>query len=48
VQTLKTEPGARTMSVDPKTHKFYLSVGQRNTPNSFKVLVYGMEKAASR
>jgi YVTN family beta-propeller protein len=43
VQTLKTERGARTMTVDPKTHKIYLAVGQRNTPNSFKVLVYGME-----
>ena len=24
VQTLKTESGARTMTVDPKTHKIYL------------------------
>jgi YVTN family beta-propeller protein len=45
VQTLKTEAGARTMTVDPKTHKIYLSVGQRNgPPNNFKVLVYEMQK----
>ncbi len=45
VQTLKTENGARTMTVDPKTHKIYLSVGQRNgPPNNFKVLVYQMQK----
>ncbi|HXR07879.1 MAG TPA: YncE family protein [Candidatus Acidoferrum sp.] len=45
VQTLKTENGARTMTVDPKTHKIYLSVGQRNgPPNNFKVLVYEMQK----
>ena len=39
VQTLKTQPGARTMTVDTKTHKIYLAVGQNE---SFKVLVYGM------
>jgi DNA-binding beta-propeller fold protein YncE len=44
VQTLKTESGARTLTLDPTTHKIYLPVGQRNTPNSFKVLVYGMQK----
>ncbi len=44
VQTLKTENGARTMAVDPKTHRIYLSVGQRNgPPNNFKVLVYGRQ-----
>jgi hypothetical protein len=48
VQTLKTESGARTMTIDPKTHKIYLSVGQRNGPaNNFKVLVYEMHKALS-
>lgn len=41
VQTLKTERGARTMTIDPRTHKIYLSSGQRTTPNSFKVLVFG-------
>ena len=45
VQTLKTASGARTMTIDPKTHKIYLSVGQRNGPaNNFKVLVYEMQK----
>jgi DNA-binding beta-propeller fold protein YncE len=44
VQVLKTESGARTMTLDPRSHKIYLPVGQRNTPNSFKVLVYEMGK----
>jgi YVTN family beta-propeller protein len=41
VQTLKTERGAKTMTIDPKTHKIYLPV--RGGP-SFKVLVYEMQK----
>jgi DNA-binding beta-propeller fold protein YncE len=52
VQTLKTERGARTMTIDPKTHKIYLpsakfeapAQGQRRgrvVPGSFKILVYG-------
>lgn len=59
IQTLKTEPRARTMALDPKTHKIYLASakfeplrqqgGRRQRPNvipgSFKVLVYGMDKA---
>ena len=55
VQTLKTEKGARTMALDPKTHKIYLASakfdapaeGQRRgmmVPDSFKILVYGMDK----
>ena len=45
VQTLKTAAGARTMTLDPKTHKIYLSVGQRNGPaNNFNVLVFEMQK----
>src|ERR1019366_10723490 len=28
VQTLKTERGARTMALDPKTHKIYLPTAQ--------------------
>lgn len=55
VQTLQTEKGARTMTIDPATHKIYLASakfdapaeGQRRgkmQPGSFKVLVYGMEK----
>lgn len=39
VQTLKTQRGARTMSLDPKTHNIYLAVGSGET---FKILVYGM------
>jgi DNA-binding beta-propeller fold protein YncE len=53
VQTLDTERGARTMTLDPKTHKIYLASakyeaaepGQRRpkmVADSFKVLVYGM------
>ena len=52
VQTLATERGARTMALDPQTHKIYLAsakfepatVGQRPkiVAGSFKVLVYGM------
>lgn len=54
VQTLQTERSARTMALDPKTHRIYLSAakmeppaeGQRRgriVPDSFKVLVYGTE-----
>ena len=38
VQTLKTQKGARTMALDPKTHIIYLPVGSGAT---FRVLVYG-------
>jgi YVTN family beta-propeller protein len=52
VQTLKTEPRAKTMALDPKTHRIYLgsakfeapAEGQRRgriVPDSFKILVYG-------
>jgi DNA-binding beta-propeller fold protein YncE len=40
VQTLKTESGARTMTLDPKTHNIYLPAPRP----AFRVLVYGMEK----
>ena len=54
VQTLQTEPRARTMALDPKTHRIYLAsakfeppsaTGQRPriVPQSFKILVYGTE-----
>jgi YVTN family beta-propeller protein len=54
VQTLQTEKGARTMTIDPATHKIYLASakfdapaeGQRRgkmQPGSFKILVYGMD-----
>ena len=55
VQTLKTEPGARTMTIDPTTHKIYLASAKFDAPaagqrrgkmvaGSFKILVYGMDK----
>jgi len=54
VQTLATERGARTMALDPTTHKIYLASAQfepategkrpKIIAGSFKVLVYGMEK----
>jgi DNA-binding beta-propeller fold protein YncE len=46
VQTLTTQPRAKTLALDTKTHKIYLSVATYETgtrkvvPNSFKVLVY--------
>ena len=59
VQTLKTERGSRTMTIDPATHKIYLAsakydapaAGQRRgkiVPDSFKILVYGTEPAAAK
>lgn len=64
VQTLATERGARTMALDPKTHRLYLASARfeaqaepapgaarqrpKIVPGSFKILVYGMEPAASR
>jgi len=45
VQTLSTERGARTMTVDTKTHRIYLpNAKSRTDANSFKVLVYGLEE----
>ncbi|HVS73582.1 MAG TPA: YncE family protein [Phycisphaerae bacterium] len=47
VQTLTTERGARTMTVDTSTHRIYLSNAKSRTdPASFKVLVYGPEEPA--
>lgn len=47
VQTLTTERGARTMAVDSKTHKIYLSNAKSRTDTtSFKVLVYSLEGSA--
>lgn len=54
VQTLKTQVGSRTMTLDPKTHRIFLSAaefgkrvpGQRRppmVPGTFKVLVFGMD-----
>lgn len=55
VQTLKTERSARTMTLDPATHKIYLASAKfdapaegerrgRMVPGTFKILVYGMGK----
>lgn len=45
VQTLTTERGARTMTVDSKTHKIYLSNAKsRDDATGFHVLVYGMDE----
>ena len=55
VQTLKTERSARTMALDPATHKIYLAsakfetptAGQRRgkiIPGTFKILIYGMNQ----
>lgn len=55
IQTLTTERGARTMTLDPKTHKIYLASAKFEAPaegqrrgkmvaDSFKILVYGPEK----
>ncbi len=54
VQTLKTEKGARTMTIDPATHKIYLASAKFDAPaegqrrgklvaGSFKILVFGPE-----
>jgi DNA-binding beta-propeller fold protein YncE len=59
VQTLETQKGSRTMTIDPKTHKIYLAAakfeapaeGQRRgkmVPGSFRILVYGREGSASK
>jgi YVTN family beta-propeller protein len=48
IQTLKTPVRAKTMALDIKTHKIYLSVAdfepgtRKQLPNSFKVLVFKM------
>jgi len=51
-QTLKTERGARTMALDPATHRIYVAAakfgepagGGRGAmlPNSLRILVYGL------
>ena len=59
VQTLKTEKGAKTMTIDPGTHKIYLgsakfepsAAGQRRgkiVPGSFKVLVYAPDGSGGK
>jgi DNA-binding beta-propeller fold protein YncE len=55
VQTLTTQRSARTMTIDPATHKIYLAAAQftapaagerrgKIVPGTFKILVYGMDK----
>lgn len=55
VQTLTTEPRARTMALDPVTHRIYLASARFGSasdtngrppllPGTFKILVFGMEK----
>ena len=49
VQTLTTERGARTMTVDTATHRIYLSNAKSRTDtDSFKVLVYGLDESAGK
>ena len=49
IQTLKTPVRAKTMALDTKTHKIYLSVAEfepgtrKVLPNTFKVLVYKLQ-----
>ena len=59
VQSLTTKPGARTMAVDPGTHRLYLAVpdfeplapgqtGRRKAiPGTFRVLVYEMRAGSA-
>jgi hypothetical protein len=37
IQTLKTERGARTMALDPKTHRIYLPSAKRRTFNLLSI-----------
>jgi DNA-binding beta-propeller fold protein YncE len=47
VETVKTQAGAKTLALDPKTHKVFLSAAQRKgargpvVPGSFTILVVG-------
>jgi DNA-binding beta-propeller fold protein YncE len=44
IQTLTTERGARTMTIDTRTHRIYLANAKSRTDaTSFKVLVYGID-----
>jgi YVTN family beta-propeller protein len=47
VQTLKTEPRARTIALDARTHNIYLPTAKfeaprKMVPGTFKIVVYGM------
>jgi DNA-binding beta-propeller fold protein YncE len=41
VQTLPTRASARTLALDPASHRIYLASGTRNVPDSLRILVYG-------
>jgi len=45
VETVQTQPGAKTIALDPKTHQLYLSVAEREgktiKPGTFTILVLG-------
>jgi DNA-binding beta-propeller fold protein YncE len=45
VETVQTQPGAKTIALDPKTHQLYLSVAEREAktikPGTFNILVLG-------
>ena len=50
VQTIDTAPGSRTMGIDTMTHRLYVAAAKPNTtggrgndPESFHVLVYGLQ-----
>jgi hypothetical protein len=59
VQTLRTQPGARTLALDPSTHNIYLATADRVpaagpsagrpavVPGSFRILVYGPAQEVS-
>ena len=58
VQTLQTQRGARTIALDPKTHRIYLPTAEfapapsPNTrptivPNTMRLLIYGPEQTAN-
>jgi hypothetical protein len=55
-QTLTTQPGARTLALDPATHKIYLAAGALKSPagqssgtvpGGIKILVYGTDDVAT-
>jgi len=46
VQTVQTQPGARTLALDPSTHRIYLATSDSSAPaqvvpGSFRILVFG-------
>lgn len=41
VENVKTQPGAKTLALDQKTHQVFLSVAKKGAPGSFIVLVVG-------